>query len=33
MTTTVKILRSDRPLLNTKLAEAELNFVGGDQTA
>ena len=30
MTTTVKILRSDRPLHNGKLADAELHFVGGD---
>jgi hypothetical protein len=30
MTTTVRILRSDRPLHNGKLADAELHFVGGD---
>ena len=30
MTTSVKILRSDRPLHNGKLADAELHFVGGD---
>ena len=30
MTTNVKILRSDRPLHNGKLADAELHFVGGD---
>ena len=30
MTTTVKILRSDRPLHSGKLADAELHFVGGD---
>ncbi len=30
MTTTVKILRSDHPLHNGKLADAELHFVGGD---
>jgi hypothetical protein len=30
MTTTVKILRSDRPLHNGKLADAELHFLGGE---
>ena len=30
MTTTVKILRNDRPLHNGKLADAELHFIGGD---
>lgn len=30
MTTTVKILRTDRPQQHGKLADAELHFTGGD---
>jgi hypothetical protein len=30
MTTTVKILRTDRQLHHGKLADAELHFIGGD---